>query len=251
MPTLVLVRHGATEAAEANRFAGWDDTRLSATGLGEAQAAAETLSQAGFVFERCFTSRLARAEETLAAAAAALRLPEAIVVRDWRLNERHYGALQGEGRGAAIQHYGNAQVVEWRRSYDAVPPPLGPDDPRWHEQLARLADVPIALQPRTESLAQAVQRVTPVWHQAIAPALRRGERVLVVAHTSSIRGLARAIEGLDDAASAAFRIATAVPRVYSLDDALRPLERTDLAAGVAGGLRYWANRLKPRWLGRY
>jgi 2,3-bisphosphoglycerate-dependent phosphoglycerate mutase len=249
MPTLVLVRHGATEAAEANRFAGWDDTVLSPTGRAEARRAAETLAAAGFAFERCFTSRLSRAVETLACIARRLAPPENLVVRDWRLNERHYGALQGVARGTAIAEYGNAQVVEWRRSYAAVPPPLDESDPRWREQLERLADVPAALQPRAESLAQAVERVTPVWREAVRPALQRGETVLVVAHTSSIRGLARAIEGLDDAASAAFRIATAVPRVYRLDDDMRPLGRDDLADGSA--VRYWANRLKPRWLGRF
>lgn len=251
MPTLVLVRHGTTEAAKANRFAGWDDTALSAAGRAEAVLAARTLAGAGIEFDCCFTSRLSRATETLAAVAEALGLEAAEVTREWRLNERHYGALQGETRGAMIEAHGNAQVVAWRRSYDAVPPPLGEDDPRWREQLARLADVPAALQPRTESLGQAVERVTPVWHQAIASVLRGGGNVLVVAHTSSIRGLARAIEGLDDEASAAFRIATAVPRVYELDEALRPVARADLTEGLASGVRYWANRLKPRWLGRF
>ena len=251
MHKLVLLRHGESDWNRDNRFTGWTDVDLSARGVEEARAAGRALASGGYRFDLAFTSVLKRAVRTLWIALEELDqmwLPEE---KSWRLNERHYGALQGESRGAMIQRYGNAQVVEWRRSYDAVPPALGEDDPRWREQLARLAEVPIERQPRTESLGQAVERVSPVWHQAIAPALRRGERVLVVAHTSSIRGLARTIEGLDDAASAAFRIATAVPRVYSLDDKMTPLERTDLTEGVASGLRYWANRLKPRWLGRY
>lgn len=249
MPTLVLMRHGATVWGEENRFAGWADTPLSLTGLAEAERAAQTLRRTGLVFDLCLTSRLLRAEQSLAAVQAMLRLPDEAIARDWRLNERHYGALQGELRAATIERFGNAQVVAWRRSYDVRPPLLDHDDARWHEQLARLADVPERLQPRGESLGNAVERVTPVWSDTIVPALTAGKRVLVVAHTSSIRALARAIEGLDDEASAAFRIATAIPRRYELDADLRVVGRTDLSEGAKARLRYWTNRLKPRRLG--
>ena len=165
------------------------------------------------------------------------------------LNERHYGALQGETRGTIVASYGNAQVVEWRRSYDALPPLLGDDDPRRIEQLARFPDVPAHIQPRGERLRDAAERVAPLWHERIAPALAQGLRVLVVAHTSSARGLARLIEGLSDEECAAFRIATAIPRVYELDRDLMIARITDLTNGVRSQVLYWVNRLKPQRLG--
>ncbi len=249
MPTLVLMRHGATVWGEENRFAGWADTPLSESGFAEAERAAQTLKRADFAFDLCLTSRLTRATQSLDVIKAALQLPESTIRRDWRLNERHYGALQGETRSAMIERHGNAQVVAWRRSYDGRPPLLDPEDARWLEQMARFPDISEADQPRGESLGEAVARVGPVWPEVIAPALRMGKSVLVVAHTSSIRALARAIEGLDDEQSAAFRIATAIPRRYEFDEDLRVVGRADLSEGLKSGLRYWANRLKPRGLG--
>ncbi len=245
------MRHGATVSGEENRFAGWDDTPLSAAGHADAERAAATLRESAAEFDICFTSCLIRARQSLDPIASALAIPADRIVADWRLNERHYGALQRETRAAMIERYGNARVVEWRRSYDIPPPLLDTDDPRFLEQLARLPQIPAAQQPRGESLRDAVERVTPAWTERIAPALRAGRRVLVVAHTSSIRALARTIEGLDDEASAAFRIATAIPRFYRLDDSLAPVERADLTTGAKSQLRYWANRVKPRWLGRF
>jgi len=245
------MRHGSTVSGEENRFAGWDDTPLSASGHADAARAAATLKKTGIAFDICFTSCLTRARQSLDPIVAALRIPEDRIVADWRLNERHYGALQGETRAAMIERYGNALVVEWRRSYDTPPPPLATDDPRFLEQLARLPQIPLDQQPRGESLRAAVERVTPAWAERIAPALRAGKRVLIVAHTSSIRALARTIEGLDDEASAAFRISTAIPRCYRLDDDLAMVERFDLTTGVRSQIRYWANRVKPRWLGRF
>ncbi|HUF86908.1 MAG TPA: 2,3-bisphosphoglycerate-dependent phosphoglycerate mutase [Thermohalobaculum sp.] len=249
MPKLVLIRHGATVAGEENRFAGWDDTPLSAAGRADAERAARTLGSLGIAFDLCLTSRLIRARQSLAPIAAALGLAESVIVHDWRMNERHYGALQGENRTAMIHRYGNANVVAWRRSYDARPPLLETDDPRYLEQRERFADVPPSRQPRGESLRDAVERVSPAWSELLAPALTAGKCVLVVAHTSSIRALARILEGLDDDSSAAFRIATAIPRCYELDDALRVVRRTDLTSGTRSRLRYWANRVKPRALG--
>ncbi|MGE3832554.1 MAG: 2,3-bisphosphoglycerate-dependent phosphoglycerate mutase, partial [Parvibaculaceae bacterium] len=165
------------------------------------------------------------------------------------LNERHYGALQGETRGAMITRYGNAQVVQWRRAYDEVPPLLEDGDPRWAEQLNRLKEVPFDRQPRAESLRQAAERVAPSWHEAMVPALKAGGNLLVVAHTSALRGLARVIEHLSDEQCEAFRIATAIPRLYVLGDDLRVQEKADLNEGLGSSLRYWGNRLKPRGLG--
>lgn len=249
MPKLVLMRHGATVAGEENRFAGWDDTLLSGAGLNDAERAAQMLESSGFAFDLCLTSRLSRAEQSLAPIKAALGLPEAIIRRDWRLNERHYGALQGENRMRMIEKHGNAQIVAWRRSYLARPPELETDDPRFIEQRERLPDVPADCQPRGESLRDAVERVSPVWPELLVPALRAGKSVLVVVHTSSIRALARAIENLDDDQSAAFRIATAVPRCYEFDKALRVIRRSDLTSSLNSRLRYWVNRAKPRALG--
>jgi 2,3-bisphosphoglycerate-dependent phosphoglycerate mutase len=249
MSTLVVVRHGPTVYSRENRFAGWLDTPLTAKGHEDAQRAGERLRYAGLEFDACFTSRLLRAEQTLREICTSVRIDEGRIERDWRLNERHYGALQGETRGAIVARYGNAQVVEWRRSYDALPPLLGDDDPRCTEQLARFPDVPSHVQPRGERLRDAAERVSPMWHERIAPALAQGLRVLVVAHTSSARGLARLIEGLSDQQCEAFRIATAIPRVYELDRNLMMTRITDLTYGVRSRVLYWVNRLKPQRLG--
>jgi 2,3-bisphosphoglycerate-dependent phosphoglycerate mutase len=249
MQTLVLMRHGATLWGQENRFAGWADTPLSDVGVKEAQEAAQTLAKAGIAFDISFTSSLKRAQQTLDIVAKSKETSIRNIISDWRLNERHYGALQGETREAMVERYGNQQVVGWRRSYAAVPPPLTGDDPRWQEQLRRLPDISIDDQPKSESMAMAALRVEPVWRTRMAPELRAGKRLLVVAHTSSIRGLARVIEGLNDEAAADFRIATAIPLVYLLDDDLKLIKRTDLNDGVVSNLRYWINRLKPRRLG--
>ena len=251
MPTLVVIRHGATVYSQENRFAGWVDTPLTVKGRSDARHAGELLQRAGLEFDVCFTSRLIRAEQTLEAIRTSVRLDEVQIERDWRLNERHYGALQGETRGAVVSRYGNAQVVEWRRSYDACPPLLREDDPRCIEQLIRFPDLPSHVQPRGERLRDAADRVAPMWHERIAPALAKGLRVLIVAHTSSARGLARLIQGLNDDQCAAFRIATTIPRVYELDDNLMLRCMTDLRAGARSALLYWVNRLKPRRLGAY
>ena len=142
MSTLVVVRHGPTIYSRENRFAGWHDTPLTTRGHEDARRAGETLRHAGLEFDVCFTSRLLRAEQTLRSILTSVRIDEDRIERDWRLNERHYGALQGQTRGAIVASYGNAQVVEWRRSYDALPPLLGDDDPRCIEQLARFRTCP-------------------------------------------------------------------------------------------------------------
>lgn len=243
------MRHGATLWGQENRFAGWADTPLSDTGVKEAQGATRTLAKAGLTFDIYFTSPLKRAQQTLEIVADSKGPSIGNIISDWRLNERHYGALQGETRADMIEKYSNQQVVEWRRSYTAVPPPLDADDPRWQEQLQRLPDIAVHDQPRTESMAKAAERVAPFWHSNIVPALKTGKQILVVAHTSSIRGLARVIESLNDDEAAEFRIATAIPLVYLLDDDLKIIRRTDLSDGMANNLRYWMNRLKPRRLG--
>lgn len=244
------MRHGATRWAHENRFAGWGDTLLSDKGHREALTAAQSLKKSGYSFDICFTSQLTRAQQTAHILSKELDIPENAIRYDWRLNERHYGALQGELRAAMIKKYGNAKIVEWRRTYHAQPPPLEHDDPRWTEQLERLPEIPLAQHPRSESMAQAAKRAGPLWSDEIAPALGAGKKVLIVAHTSSIRGLVRHIEDLNDAQCAAFRISTAVPRHYELDDTLTPLEVCDLTDDLNAKIRYWINRKKPGWLGR-
>ena len=223
---------------------------MTKSGQQEVLLAAQSLKKAGHVFDVCYTSQLMRAKQTTSIMANELDLPEDAITHDWRLNERHYGALQGELRGEMIEKHGNAKVVAWRRDYHAVPPKLDKSDPRWIEQLDRLSDIPVDLQPQSESMAQAAKRVEPFWNNEIAEALRANKRVLIVAHTSSIRGLARCIEGLNDEQCGAYRVSTAVPQYYKLDDDLSVIENQHLTSGLSSKIRYWVNRKKPRWLGR-
>ena len=249
MPILVLMRHGATLWGQENRFAGWGDTPLSDGGFNEAKRAGHVLTKANFSFDVCYVSELSRAKQTLSTLIENGLTIGNDIQFDWRLNERHYGALQGETRAAMVEKYGNNQVVEWRRSYTATPPQLPENDPRWLEQLQRLPNLSLEQQPKTESMAAAANRVAPVWANYITSDLKSGKRVLVVAHTSSIRGLARAIEGLSDEVSESFRVATAIPLVYKFDDDLKVVNKADLKDGLSGSIRYWSNQLKPRKLG--
>jgi 2,3-bisphosphoglycerate-dependent phosphoglycerate mutase len=245
MSTLVLVRHGKTEWSSQNRFAGWADAPLSAAGEQEARGAGRALAAAGLHFDQVHTSYLGRAARTLEIILAEIGQSGCPVARSWRLNERHYGALQGENRARMALHYGNDRVAQWRRSFTAEPPRLPEGDPRLPSLDPLYAGIDPALLPRSESLQQAAARVAVWWRETLAPQLKGDAQVLVVAHTSSIRGLAREIEGLDDAESAAFRIATALPLVYRLDDGLRLLDRRELAAGWPSRVRRFLNRHKP------
>ena len=245
MPRLVLLRHGKTEWSSQNRFAGWADAPLSEAGRKEARAAGETMATTGLQFDHCCTSYLSRAVETLEIVLGVMGLGGLPVERTWRLNERHYGGLQGNNRAKMALKYGNEQVAQWRRSFAAEPPALPDDDPRLPALDPLYAGIDPALLPRSESLEQAAERVAPWWRESLAPRLRLDQSVLVVAHTSSIRGLVRQIEALDDEAAAAFRIATAVPLVYQLSDGLEVLEKQELIAGWSGRLRHFLNKRKP------
>lgn len=249
MSTLVLVRHGKTEWSSQNRFAGWADAPLSATGEHEARAAGRALAAAGYRFDQAHTSYLSRAARSLEIILAEMGQADLPVDRHWRLNERHYGALQGHNRARMALQYGNEQVALWRRSYTAEPPALEDSDERLPALDPLYAGIDPALLPRTESLSQAAERVAVWWRETLAPALRGGaggeRQVLVVAHTSSIRGLVRQIEGLDDEAAAGFRIATALPLVYRLDDGLKVTGRRELAEGWSNRMRRFLNRHKP------
>jgi 2,3-bisphosphoglycerate-dependent phosphoglycerate mutase len=219
---LVLLRHGESQWNRENRFTGWTDVDLSETGLAEARAAGRLLKAGGYAFDLAFSSVLKRAIRTLWIALDELDqmwLPEE---KSWRLNERHYGALQGLDKAETAAKYGEAQVLLWRRSYDIRPPALKPDDPRAEARDPRYAGIQV---PLTECLKDTVERVVPYWQAAIAPAVRAGRRVLVAAHGNSLRALVKYLDGISDEAIIKENIPTGIPLVYELDDDLRPLTR--------------------------
>ena len=221
---LVLLRHGESAWNRENRFTGWTDVDLSAAGNAEAHASARLLREAGLDFDVAFTSVLKRAIRTLWIVADDLDRMWVPVHRSWRLNERHYGALQGLNKAETAARFGEAQVHSWRRSFGVRPPPLEPGDPRWERDDPRYAALGDAELPRGESLADTIERVSPCWHEGIAPALRAGQRVLVVAHGNSLRGLVMYLDRLGEEEIAALTIPTGIPLVYRLTAELRPID---------------------------
>ena len=248
MALLVLVRHGSTTWNKQDVFAGWGDAPLSPEGEAQAMAAGRLLKRKHFQFDLCHSSRLSRSRRTLEIMLQCMGNPDIPSDQFWRLNERHYGALQEKPRIAVAKHYGHKATIAWRRSYSTRPPALETDDPRWLEQRERFPDVPEALLPRTESLEDGVRRVEPYWQDCLAPQLRAGKRVLVVAHTCSMRGLVRILDGLSDEQAAAFRIPTAIPLVYELDDDLARLSSYRLHGDIRSRWRYQKSRYKPTWI---
>ena len=246
--TLFLVRHGKTLWTEEKRFSGWGDAPLSARGLAEAAAAAKAVRGSGVTFDLCFTSRLARAKRTAEIICQAIDFSAEKIRFDWRLNERHYGALQNELRADMVETYGAADVTSWRQNYRAVPPQLTQDDPRWLEQVSRFPDISVDQLPGGESMFQASERTLLCWNDEIEPALKAGKKVLIIGHTNSIRTIVGRIEGFNEAQSGAFRISTCVPRHYELDDALRPVQTRDLTRNPKAILRHWFERRRLNWL---
>jgi 2,3-bisphosphoglycerate-dependent phosphoglycerate mutase len=222
MPTLVLLRHGESDWNRENRFTGWTDVDLSATGIAEAHEAARLLAGEGLTFDVAYTSLLRRAIRTLWIVLEDLDLMWLPVRGSWRLNERHYGALQGLDKAETARQYGDEQVRLWRRSYDTPPPRLDPSDERFPGRDRRYAGLADADLPRSESLKDTVARFLPYWHEEIAPAVRSGERVLIAAHGNSLRALVKYLDDVSDEAIVGLNIPTGVPLVYELDDALRP-----------------------------
>ena len=220
MHRLVLLRHGESDWNRENRFTGWTDVDLSARGLEEARAAGRLLGQNGYRFELAFTSVLKRAIRTLWIVLDELDQLWLPVDKSWRLNERHYGALQGLNKAEMAAKFGEEQVLLWRRSYDTPPPALAPGDPRSESRDPRYAGVAV---PAAECLKDTVARVVPHWDAAIAPALRAGASVLVAAHGNSLRALIKHLDGIGDAQIVELNIPTGVPLVYELDARLRPL----------------------------
>jgi 2,3-bisphosphoglycerate-dependent phosphoglycerate mutase len=225
MPTLVLVRHGESTWNLENRFTGWTDVGLTATGVDQAREAGRLLREARFEFDIAYTSVLKRAIWTLWHALDAMDRTWLPVRNDWRLNERHYGALQGLNKADMARQYGEQQVLTWRRSYDTPPPPLTGDDPRCERGDPRYARLAPGQVPLTECLKDTVARVLPCWNDLLAPAISEGQRVLIAAHGNSIRALVKFLDGISDADIVGLNIPNGIPLVYEFDASLRPISR--------------------------
>ena len=223
MPQLVLLRHGESTWNLENRFTGWTDVELTATGVAQAQQAGRLLEAEGFEFDIAYTSVLKRSIWTLWHALDSMDRTWLPIVNDWRLNERHYGALQGLNKADMARQYGDAQVLLWRRSYDTPPPPLDPADPRSERTDPRYAGLAPQQIPLAECLKDTVARVLPCWDELLAPALRRGQRVLVAAHGNSIRALVKMLDGISDSDIVGLNIPNGIPLVYQLDAELAPI----------------------------
>lgn len=223
MHTLVLLRHGESTWNRENRFTGWVDVDLSEKGLIEARAAGQLLKAQGYTFDVAYSSLLKRAIRTLWMVQDELDLLWLPVHRSWRLNERHYGALQGLNKGETAAKHGDAQVKIWRRSYDIPPPPLAVDDRYYPGKDRRYAGMRPEDLPLTECLKDTVERFLPYWHETIAPAIRRGQRVIIVAHGNSLRALVKYLDGTSDQDIVELNIPTGMPLVYQLDQDLRKI----------------------------
>jgi 2,3-bisphosphoglycerate-dependent phosphoglycerate mutase len=234
--TLVLLRHGQSTWNLENRFTGWTDVDLTPAGLDEARQAGRLLQEGGYVLDEAHTSVLKRAIRTLWTVLDAMDLMWIPVHRSWRLNERHYGALQGLNKSEMTAKYGEAQVLEWRRSYAVRPPPLPPDDPRHPGRDPRYAALAPEELPLSESLADTVARFLPYWSEVLEPRVRAGRRVLLAAHGNSLRALVMHLDRLSREEVVGLNIPTGIPLVYTLDDDLRPTGRSYLGDPEAARL---------------
>lgn len=221
MIKLVLLRHGESIWNKENRFTGWTDVELSDKGRAEAKAAGELLKKEGFSFDVAFASLQKRALNTLWSVLQELDIVWIPIEKDWRLNERHYGALQGLNKAETAAKYGDEQVLVWRRSYDVPPPPLETSDERWPGHDPRYAGIPNL--PLTECLKDTVSRVLPLWKEKIAPIVKSGKRVIIAAHGNSLRALVKYLDDVSDKDIINLNIPTGVPLVYELDEALKPI----------------------------
>jgi 2,3-bisphosphoglycerate-dependent phosphoglycerate mutase len=223
MTKLVLLRHGESTWNRENRFTGWTDVDLSERGLAEAQEAGRLLRDGGYIFDTAYTSVLKRAIRTLWLTLDALDLMWIPVTTNWRLNERHYGALQGLNKAETAAKHGEAQTKIWRRSYDIPPPALTPDDPRHPSHDARYAGLNATELPLGESLKDTVNRFLPYWHDTIAPTIASGKRVVIAAHGNSLRALVKYLDHVSEADIVELNIPTGIPLVYELDRNLEAL----------------------------
>lgn len=223
MHKLVLIRHGESTWNLENRFTGWTDVDLTPTGLAQAIQAGKLLKAEGWDFDLCYTSVLKRATRTLWHLLDEMDRTWLPVVHSWRLNERHYGGLQGLNKAETAKKYGDEQVLIWRRSYDVPPPALEEDDPRWERGDRRYDKLKPGEMPRTECLKDTVARVLPFWNESMAPAIKAGKRVVVAAHGNSIRALVKYLDGISDDKIVGLNIPNGIPLVYELDAHLKPV----------------------------
>ncbi|MDD3905944.1 MAG: 2,3-diphosphoglycerate-dependent phosphoglycerate mutase [Candidatus Omnitrophica bacterium] len=224
MKKLVLLRHGESVWNKENRFTGWTDVDLSEKGMGEAKKAGEVLKKEGFVFDVAYTSVLKRAIRTLWMTLDGMDLMWIPVYNSWRLNERHYGALQGLNKSETAAKFGEEQVLVWRRSYDVPPPVLEKKDPRYPGNDLRYKNLTPKELPLTECLKDTVARFLPYWHETIAPAVKGGKRVIIAAHGNSLRALVKYLDNVSDKDIVSLNIPTGLPLVYELTDDLKPIK---------------------------
>lgn len=223
MHKLVLLRHGESEWNKANLFTGWTDVDLTDKGRAEAKSAGELLKKGGFTFDIAYTSVLKRAIRTLWIVLDEMDLMWIPVIRDWRLNERHYGALQGLNKAETAEKYGEDQVQIWRRSYDTQPPALSESDTRYPGHDPRYAGLTPLEVPAAECLKDTVERFLPMWHDVIAPMIKEGKKVIITAHGNSLRALIKFLDNVSEEDIVPLNIPTGVPLVYELDDELKPI----------------------------
>jgi 2,3-bisphosphoglycerate-dependent phosphoglycerate mutase len=223
MKTLVLLRHGESAWNLENRFTGWTDVDLTPKGVQEAHEAGRLLREGGYTFDLCFTSVLKRAIRTLWIVLDDMDLVWLTVHKSWRLNERHYGDLQGLNKAETAAKFGEAQVKIWRRSYDIPPPGLTPDDERYPGRDPRYKNLRADELPLAESLKDTVARFLPLWHETIAPVIREGQKVLIAAHGNSLRALVKYLDNIPESEVVELNIPTGMPLVYELDDDLKPI----------------------------
>ncbi|MBN9204140.1 2,3-diphosphoglycerate-dependent phosphoglycerate mutase [Methylibium sp. Pch-M] len=233
MTQLVLIRHGESTWNLENRFTGWTDVELTPTGVAQAQQAGRLLKQAGIDFDTVYTSVLKRAIWTAWHCLDGMDRTWLPVIKDWRLNERHYGGLQGLNKADMAKQFGDEQVLLWRRSYDVPPPPLEANDPRSERGDARYAKLAANQVPLTECLKDTVARVLPLWYGTLAPAIAAGQRLVIVAHGNSIRALVKHLNNISDADIVGVNIPNGIPLVYDLDANLKPTSKYYLGGADA------------------
>ena len=221
MHKIVFMRHGQSIWNFENRFTGWTDVDLTEKGVGEAYRAGELMKKENFAFDKAYTSYLKRAVKTLNGVLDAMDQDWIPVEKDWRLNEKHYGQLQGLNKAETAAKYGDEQVKIWRRSFDVAPQPLTEDDPRNPRFEARYDSVPDNMLPRTESLKDTIERIMPYWKETIFPSLKDAEEILVVAHGNSLRGIIKHLKGISDEDIVNLNLPTAVPYVFEFDDDMK------------------------------
>jgi 2,3-bisphosphoglycerate-dependent phosphoglycerate mutase len=248
MYKIVLLRHGESTWNQENRFTGWTDVGLTEKGLAEAHAAGQLLRKEGYDFDIAFTSVLKRANKTLFTVLEEMDRLWIPVQHSWRLNERHYGALQGLNKAETAAKFGDEQVLIWRRAYDTPPPALEADDPRYEINDPRYAGLKPEECPRTECLKDTVARVLPFWNDTIAPTITSGKRVIIAAHGNSIRAMIKYLDGVSDADIVGLNIPTAQPLVYELDAKLKPIKNYYLgdAEAIKAAMQAVANQGKAK-----